>query len=104
MSSRMVSGYFNILIGRIFKILPLREKNEPALGLYIRGLQRELTGMGDYIPELRNDSVVLSILSILQVYADCPESPVADLRRDVFGAVNLCGRLRDKYGDCEVRK
>ena len=93
----IVGSYFDLLIGRLFKILPLRERNEPALGLYIRGLQRELSGLGDYIPSVKADASVLSIIAILQVYAESPQSSLEDVRRDVFSAIGVCGKLRQQY-------
>lgn len=97
LNSMVVCNYFNNLVDAFFKILPMCEDDEPSLRTYMRSLQREILGCKGLIAELRYDSRFLSLTAILQNLIDTPESSVKDVRREVFKAISICNRLRDKY-------
>ena len=55
--SVMLSNYLNNLVNQFFKILPIRESEEPSLKEYMCSLQLELLGCSELIVELTNDSM-----------------------------------------------
>ncbi len=95
-SDKMIEEYFRTLVGRFFKILPMRENEDRFLKTYIRGLQIELCGCGSLIDDLGNDPRYLSLQSILQYLHDNPDSPVIEVRREVFGAISICNKIRSE--------
>ena len=99
----LLHNYFNSLVNRFFKILPIREAEESSLPIYLRGLQVELLGCKDFIPSLCTDATYLSLLGILQYLIDNPECTIREVKREVFGAISLCNKLKAIYtgGGCE---
>lgn len=97
-----VANYFNSLINRFFKILPMSENHEESLGVYIQSLQCELAGCKSLMPPLQSDAAYITLLAILQYFADTPDSSVSVVRREVFRAIKLCEQLRDNFGGEEA--
>ena len=98
-SQDLLAEYFRALVNRFFKILPIRESEDKSLTTYIRSLQIELTGCGSFVERLDRDPQYLSLLSVLQYLQDNPSCPIRDVRREVFNAISICNKLRDKYSE-----
>lgn len=92
--TELLCNYFGTLVNHFFKILPMRENEESSLPTYMRSLQVELMGCGELIDKVRLDPSYLTLLSILQYLIDHPASDVADVKREVFRAINICHRLQ----------
>ena len=99
--TKMVEKYLCGLINQFFKILPIKESGEPSLNEFMKSLQAELLGFKGLMIALENDSMYLSLLSILQylIDNDC-EIPI--VKREVFKAISICKKLRNKYCETEV--
>lgn len=97
--TEMVGKYLDGLVNQFFKILPIKESGEPSLNGFMKSLQVELLGFKRLMAEVGNDSMYLTLLSILQylIENDC-DIPV--VRREVFKAISICKKLRSKY--CET--
>lgn len=89
--------YMAGLVHRFYKILPLREENEPTLDQYIEGLLRELLGCKALIEFLKDDDRYMSLISMLQ-YMLVNKPDVATTKSDVFRAINILRQLQKKYG------
>ena len=59
-------------------------------------LQIELIGFKDLMAEIKNDSMYMSLLSILQ-YLITNDCEIAVVKREVFKAISICKKLRKKY-------
>lgn len=97
--TEMVEKYLNGLVNQFFKILPIKESGEPSLNEFMRSFQVELLGFKGLMAEIGNDSMYLTLLSILQylIENDC-ETPI--VKREVFKAISVCKKLHKKY--CET--
>lgn len=98
LSSEMVSNYLGGLVNQFFKILPIKESGEPSLNEFMRSLQVELLGHKSLMRYLENDSMYMTLLSILEylINNDCETYVV---KREVFKAISICKKLRKKYCD-----
>lgn len=96
-NNEVISNYFEALVNRFFKILPIREAGESTLPLYIQSLQIEILGCKNFINTLENNSNFLTLLSILQYIHDNPDCPIKDVKREVFRSINICNRLKRQY-------
>ena len=92
MSAAVLDNYLRSLINLFFKILPLKESGERSLETYMKSLQAELLGCNALV-----DSMFLSLASILQYLIDNPDCDVVFVRREVFRAISICNKLREKY-------
>lgn len=96
---KLLTNYLGNLVNLIFKILPIRESGETSLPSYMESLEMELIGCKSLIAALDEDPMFLSILSIIQHLIENPESSVDIYRREVFKAISLCNKLKDKYAE-----
>lgn len=94
-----VSGYFAALINRIFKILPIREREEDTLTTYLDSLMLELMGCESLLPDLSSDGEFVSVLSTVRYLRDNPSLPVSTVKREVFRTISSCKKMEVRYGE-----
>lgn len=92
----MIENYLSTLVNQFFKILPIRENNEPSLTDFMKSLQRELLGFGSLMESIEYDSSYISLVSILQYLID-NECEVSTVKQEVFKAISLCKKLKSRY-------
>lgn len=97
MDATILRNYFRNLVDLFFKILPLKESGEESLNTYMQSLQSELLGCKELIDAIHNDSMFLTLVSILQYLIDNPECDVRVVKREVFRAISICNKLKSKY-------
>jgi hypothetical protein len=97
MEGDLLLKYFESLINKLFKILPIKEETPESLPIYIESLQLELLGCKSFIYTLQNDGNFLAIISILQYLAETPECSVRKVRREVFRLISICNKLSAIY-------
>lgn len=91
--------YFETLVNYLFKILPMKEGGETTLTTYIGSLQKELLGCYGLFPSVAEDGSLLSIITILQYMLDHSDCPVGEVRREVFHAISICNRLKERFSE-----
>ena len=92
-----LESYLNSLIGKLYKILPIRENSPETFPAYARGLRDELSGFKGLVDAIDHDPAYVSILSLLQNFVDTPECPVSDVKREVFGMISSCKKMIERY-------
>lgn len=99
----LVAGYFSSLVNRVFKILPIKEREEKTLETYLDSLSMELLGCKSLIPSLGDDGAYLSILASIRYIHDNPDLPLPIVRREVFRTISVCKKIEGRYA-AEVSK
>lgn len=94
--SLSISEYFNNLVNRFFKILPMKEQEEKSLSTYISSMQVEMFGFDSLFDEFKKDQSYITLLSILQYLKDNPDADVKDVRREVFRAISICKKTGER--------
>ena len=84
--------YMEGLIGKVWKILPLKEEQSLTVERYIEGLLRELIGNQDLVYELSNNKDFLSILGTLNELINVEEKEI--YRSDIFKTISLIERMK----------
>lgn len=97
MDAAVLSNYLHSLVNHFFKILPIWENGEKTIGTYMRSLQSELLGCEELVEAIHGDPAFLSLVSILQYLIDHPDSEVPLVKREVFRAISICGKLEKRY-------
>ena len=97
MDEMVLSNYLRNLVNLFFKILPIRESEEPSLTSYMVSLQTELIGCSELVSALHEDPMFLSLVSILQYLIDHPDSPVHVYKREVFKSISICNKRKTRY-------
>lgn len=95
--AEMKRQYFNNLVGRFFKILPMSESNDTTLPSYLKSLRNELTGAGGIVQEFPQSSEVFTLVALLQFFIDHPSSPISEIKREVFKAINICKKIQSEF-------
>lgn len=101
-NSYLISEYFSNLVNQFFKILPMREKNEETLPVYLESLQMELIGFQHLVPYISESSMYVSLLSILQYLIDNTDIGVSSVRREVFRSISICNKIKSSFHESEV--
>lgn len=97
MDGEVLCNYLRNLVNLFFKILPIRESEEPSLCSYMISLQSELLGCANLIEAVNRDPMFLSLVSILQNLIDNPDASVATFKREVFKGISICNKLKARY-------
>lgn len=97
MPDRLLYCYFERMIGRLYKILPLKQDCEETLPSYIDSLLLQMTGV-DIVANLSDQPYYLSILGVVAYLKDnilsCDHYCV---KKQIFGAIKMCQKLMDIY-------
>lgn len=104
-SNETLAMYFDRMVGRIYKILPLKESGELTLPEYLDSLVTEMTGV-EIMEGLADQPYYVSIAATVTFLSKNIDScEPAKVKREVFRLINLCKKLRSYYegGGTNVR-
>ncbi|MDF2588221.1 MAG: hypothetical protein K0S41_2062 [Anaerocolumna sp.] len=88
--------YFDFLIDKTYKILPLKEENSSTLKSYLESYQRELIGNKELINLLKNEPQFISVLNTMQYLID-EEYSTSVCRKEVFKCIRILKDINEKY-------
>lgn len=94
-----VEAYIDIMIGRIYKILPLFESDGWEARRYAQSFLRELIGFANLkeVPvPICEDADFFSILCTLK-HIRSRRCTLDEVRSDVFKCISLCKALKRRY-------
>ncbi len=95
--TEMFCNYLKFLIGKFFKILPMKEQKDNTLPIYLDSLLLELSGSRDLIEELKHDGNFIVLLSTLQYFTENPDECVDVYRREVFKCISIIKKIKIDY-------
>lgn len=93
-----LSGYFGALIGKIYKILPMREDGAEFLQQYVDRKIREMLSYRRLIASAGEDPDFMALLLLMYAVSD-PNNSIDSVKHDVFEAINLCKVLQHRYSE-----
>jgi len=89
-------NYFEFLINKTYKILPLKEEKSKTLKYYLESLQRELIGNKELITVLVNEPRFITVLNTMQ-YLIAEEYSVKVCKSEVFKCIRILEEINAKY-------
>jgi hypothetical protein len=89
-------NYFNFLINKTYKILPLKEENSTTLKSYLESFQRELIGNKNLVESLVNEPQFVTVLNTIQFLISEDYSSVI-CRKEVFKCIHILENIQKKY-------
>lgn len=92
-----LQNYFQYLVNHFFKILPMKEQGEDSVDVYMESLKFEILGFDNLFVLTDHSPDIISLLAILQRLIDDPSCEIAVVKREVFRAISICNRLKEKY-------
>lgn len=96
LSNQSLENYFKFLIGKVYKILPLKEQDNNTLSTYLESLKVELVGNYELLEILKNEPQFISLLNIIQYFIS-NEFDVRVCKREVFRAIRIIESINEKY-------
>ncbi len=100
----IMEEYTKMLINKVFKILPMREKETETLGVYLESFMVELIGNRSLIEHLKYEPLFMSLLSTLEYFIENPDAEVGVYKREVFKSIDVVKKIQDKYAVDEQNK
>lgn len=94
--SEYFSNYLDFLVGKVWKILPMREEENQHLQEYMEGLQRELIGSMSLIDDLKYDGYFITLLNKIEFLINEDYSHEV-CRKEVFASIDIIKKLSEKY-------
>lgn len=88
--------YFNQLVGKTFKILPLFEEHNPTLASYIKSYQCELIGNTFLFDFLKNEPKFITLLTTIEYLASA-EYNHETCKREVLKCTNIINDISKRY-------
>ncbi len=93
----MMRKYFERTVGKLYKILPLKECEEETLKEYLDTLLTELVGV-ELLDNLSSQPYYMSIIGIVSYLSDnISDCSVKKVKKNVFRAIDLCKKLEASY-------
>lgn len=88
--------YFNFLINKTYKILPLKEENSDTLKSYLESYLRELIGNKDLVSVLVDEPRFITVLNTMQ-FLISEEYSDRVCKREVFKCIRILEEINEKY-------
>lgn len=88
--------YFEFLINKTYKILPLKEEKSDTLKSYLESYQRELIGNMDLVPILVDEPKFITVLNTMQ-FLISEEYSDKVCKREVFKCIRILEEINEKY-------
>lgn len=91
-----LSQYFNHLVGKTYKILPLYEENSSTFVSYLKSYQRELIGNSRLLSELGSEPKFMTLLATIE-YLATSDYDHDVCKSEVLKCTNLINDINKKY-------
>ncbi len=88
--------YFQFLINKTYKILPLKEENSDTLNSYLESYLRELIGNKELVSVLVNEPKFVTVLNTIQ-FLISEEYSDKVCKREVFKCIRVLEEINEKY-------
>ena len=93
-------NYFDFLINKTYKILPMKEENSLTLKSYLESYQRELIGNKELVDVLVDEPQFITVLNTIQ-FLISEEYTNEVCKKEVFKCIRILQKIKNKYF-CEV--
>lgn len=88
--------YFEFLINKTYKILPMKEENSETLKSYLESYQVELIGNKQLVKLLIDEPQFITVLNTMQFLIDSDYS-IETCKKEVFKCIRILNKINKKY-------
>lgn len=88
--------YFEFLINKTYKILPMKEENSETLKSYLESYLRELIGNKNLVCILVDEPKFITVLNTMQ-FLISEEYSVSVCKKEVFKCIRILEDINSKY-------
>ncbi|MEG1502109.1 MAG: hypothetical protein RR370_01830 [Synergistaceae bacterium] len=101
--NQLYENFLHRLVGKFFKIMPLKEEKSPTLKLYLTSLKIDIIGCSELIKDMNYDDRFLELLNVLQYFLS-HEYDQKTCHREVMKCIAITKRLYHDYSGNLWRK
>lgn len=97
----LFESYLDSLVGRFYKIMPMKEDNDPTLNSYLKSFNRELCGSKSLILALDNNPYFIQLIGTVQYFIDNDinkETCATEVKKCISISKKLKKKLIEKGG------
>jgi hypothetical protein len=91
-SEELVSNYYDRLVNRVFKLLPLKEEENPTIAVYLESIMLELVGGKELSDDFKNNADFLSLIMTLEGLSQITN--MITYKREIFKCINIVRKLQ----------
>jgi hypothetical protein len=91
----MIQNYFDRLIDKLYKILPMKESNDITLNIYLKSIQNELLGGIELIGDIDYDAKYITILNTI-AFLNKNQFDNSTCKREIFKCIRLIRDIQFK--------
>ncbi len=95
-ADELYESYLDSLVGRFYKILPLKEEGSETLNIYIESFMSELVGSRKLVLLLNNDANFMVLINTLQFLLD-NEYDNKTCKREIMKCISIAKKLKKKH-------
>ncbi len=89
-------NYFDFLINKTYKILPMKEENSQTLKSYLESYQRELIGNRELVNLLVDEPQFITVLNTIQfLISENYTNKIC--KKEVFKCIRILQKIKTKY-------
>lgn len=96
LDEKAFQNYFQYMIGKIYKILPMKEEGCKTLTVYLESLKVEMIGSYGLYRQLIEEPQFMSALNIVEYLID-NDCDTVTCKREVFKAIRCIESVNKKY-------
>lgn len=100
MPAKHLQNYYGFLIGKVYKILPMKEQNNQDLSKYLESLQHEVIGNMKLLDDLKYDGYFIALLNKIQFLISSNYTH-EECRATVFECIDLVKKISKNCGDID---
>lgn len=87
-----MGDYVELLIDKLFKIIPMKEQNVETLHLYLESFQRELIGSVPFLC-IKGNASLYTVISTIQFFID-NDFDTSICKKEVFKCISTLKKLK----------
>lgn len=100
---QLYTNYLYHLVGRFFKILPMKESNSPTLNLYLMSFRNDLIGCSGLMEEVGYDAQFMELINVIEFFLN-NEYDKDTCHREVMKCITITKKLYRNQAKEEWKK
>ena len=93
---KLFENFLHRLVGRFFKIMPLKESNSPTLNLYLQSFKIDLMGCNSVMKATGYNDLFLQLIDVLQFFLE-HDFDNDTCHREVMKCIGIVKLLYEDY-------
>lgn len=94
---KMFVNYLDYLIGKVYKMLPMRENKDDTLVEYMESIIREMIGNQQLMGEIKYDARFQSVINKLEYLTFKKDVDFKVFRKDILDSLPLLKEIKEQY-------